>query len=433
MKKIIFILILIFVLILGGIGYYVYINNGNQSVNPGEIFKNVKNFFPFGTPSVQVEQNATNTSSGTIRNQTEQPKQQDRMFKISEAPVSGFVTKDITSTSTELFFNKEKNATTSTTTKQTETFIEFIERATGHIFEYKLSNQEKNRISNTTIPKVYNAYLNSKGTEFITQTLSDENINTEYRKIMFATTTGTSTDTQKLNTLSKSVFYPYNTDIIIAKGDFVFYTTKTANGSIGYISGFENKKPIQIFSTPLREIGAIWSGGDIVEIFNKPHSEYEGISFSVDIKKKTIKQTITGINGLTASPNTDGTYILYNSNIGNLSLSSKKLSSNTDNFLNLKTLPEKCVWSKKNTKIIYCAVPVFVENTGYPEKWYQGIVSFNDEFWSINVETGDKYLVYSPKNDKKDSPDATNLTLNNKENYLFFTNKKDLSLWGVSL
>ena len=60
-------------------------------------------------------------------------------------------------------------------------------------------------------------------------------------------------------------------------------------------------------------------------------------------------------------------------------------------------------------------------------------VFFNDTFWSINVETGEQNLVYDPISDGKAQPDAINLSLNEKENYLFFINKKDLTLWGLSI
>jgi hypothetical protein len=426
MKKTIAIIIIVFLILLGGIGYYLYLNNGNQSISSGKIFNNVKNFFPFGDPSTQTEPVTQNDTNTPTQNTNIQPIKIDRMFQISNVPTAGYISIDTISTSSEIFFNKEKNATTSTTTKQTETFVRFVERATGHILETKISNLEKNRILNTTIPKIYESYLNSKGSEFITRTLSGENIVTEYRKIEFGTST-------TIGNIVSTINYPSNTDIFITKGDTVFYTTKTSFGSVGYLSNFDNKKPIQIFSTPLREIGASWSGGNIIEIFSKPNSQYDGISFVVDIKNKTIKESLSGILGLTTNISTDGAYSLYNTNIEKLTLGAKVKNTNTAIYLTTSTLPEKCVWSKKNTKIIYCAVPRYFTKIGYPEKWYQGQISFNDDFWSINIETGEQNLIYRPTADEKQSPDAINLNLNDKENYLFFIDKKDLTLWGLSI
>ncbi len=424
MKKTITIIIIIFLILLGGIGYYLYINSGNQNVNSGKIFNGIKNFFPFGTPSEQNTTANPNTGSNTNQNTDQSPTKIERMFQISETPTAGFVAIDTISTSSQIVFNKEKNATSSTTTKQTETFVRFVERATGHVLESKIPTLEKTRISNITIPKVYEAFLNASGTEFITRTLYGENIVTEYRKIISGTSTATTT---------QITTYPYNTDIFITNGNNVFYTTKTSAGSVGYLGTFDNKKPAQVFTSPLRDILASWSGGNIIEIFSKPASEYVGVSFIVDTKKKTTKEGLSGILGLTTNPNSDGTYSLYNTNIETLTLGAKKGTTNTAFYINTKTLPEKCVWSKKNTKLAYCAVPSYIETVGFPEKWYQGTLFFNDAFWSINVETGEQNLIYDPISDKKAQPDAINLRLNDKENYLFFINKKDLTLWGVSI
>lgn len=423
MKKTITIIIIIFLILLGGVGYYLYINSGDQKVDSGTIFDSVKNFLPFGTPS-QTNQINPNNNASSSQNTNNQTIKIDRMFQISNVPTAGFVAIDTVSTSTEIFFNQEKNATLSTSTKQTNTFVRFVERATGNVIESKISNLEKTRISNNTIPKTYEAFLNSKGTDLITRTLSGDNILTEYREI------NSGTSSEKTTT---AIVYPYNTDTLITRGDSVFYTTKTSVGSVGYITTFDNKKPTQIFTTPLREIGASWDGGNILEIFNKPNSQFGGVSFVVDIKKKTIKESLSEIRGLTTNVNFDGSHSLYNTNIDNLSLGSKVGSTNMATYLTTKTLPEKCVWSKKNTKIAYCAVPNYPQEVGYPEKWYQGVVSFSDDFWRINVETGEQVMIYRPTADNKPIQDVTDLALNEKENYLFFINKNDLTLWGLSL
>ncbi|MEI6480588.1 MAG: hypothetical protein WCO12_03665 [bacterium] len=433
MKKIITIIVIIFLIALAGIGYFVFTNTNQKTINPGTVFDNVKNFFPFGKPDTQTEtQVSTSTDSNNNTQQAPQLKVTERMFQISSAPTAGYVAFDVISTSTlsSLSFGTSTFSTTSTSTKkintsasstkQTDTIVRFLERITGHVYEVKIPTLEKKQVSNTTYSKVYDAKFNSNGSEVIVRQLNNENISTNYIKL--------STSTQNTNRS-----YPNNTDILITKKDSVFYTIKSQNGSVGYISTFDNKKPTQIFSTPLRDILAEWSGGDIVAIFPKPHSDYPGVLSFVDTKKGTSKQVLSGVNGLTALPNSDATYFIYNTNSKNLSLDAQKVSSITDISLQTKTLPEKCVWSKKNPKLIYCAASSFPQENGYPEKWYQGVVSFNDSIWQINVETGEEKILYNPIADGKDNPDMTNLMLNDKENYLFFINKKDLTLWGLSL
>lgn len=428
MKKTYAIIIIIFLLILGGIGYFVYTNSNTKAPTQNSIFDDVRNFFPFGNTPSQNQATSTNQQINTEPIPTNNKTVVERFFQISKAPVAGYVAIDVFSTSSKLSFGSTVVATTSknssaSSTKETNTFVRFVERATSHIYESKIPTLEKVRLSNTTTPKVYDAVFNTKGTEVIMRFLNGENVSTVYSKIIESTST---------NTLSSSLF-PISTDILAAKKDSLFYTIRDNNGSTGYFSSFDRKKPVQVFQTQLRDILGVWSGGDNVAVFSKPHSEYPGVLFLVNTKTGKSQQVLSGIDGLTALPNLDASYILFNSNSKELNLSVQKVSTNTTFGTNLKTLPEKCVWSKVKKEIVYCSVPTFIPEAGYPEKWYQGVVTFNDVVWSLNVETGEQKQIYSPLDDGKPSQDATNLTLNDKENYLFFINKKDLSLWGLSL
>lgn len=429
MKKTLTIIIIIFLLLLAGIGAFLYINSGNQNINSQTIFDNVKNFFPFG--------NTTTTDSTSTKSEQTNPGIKndnkpvvERFFQISNTPTSGYIAIDVVSTSTKLSFGSTTVATSTkkgsaaSTTKEINTFVRFVDRATGHIYESKIPTLEKTRLSNTTLPKVYDAVFNSKGTEVVMRFLNGENISTVYNKIL----TGTSTATTSTNLL-----YPSNTDIFISNKDSVFYTVRGSESSTGYLSTFDRKKSTQVFTTELRDILAVSSGGDNVALFSKPHSDYPGVLFLVNTKTGKSQQVLSGINGLTGLPNIDASYVLFNTNSKDLSLAAQKISSNIPFNLAPKTLPEKCVWSKIHKTLLYCAIPTLIPDGGYPEKWYQGSVSFVDNIWSMDVETGDQRLIYSPLDSGKPSQDATNLTLNDKENYLFFINKKDLTLWGLFL
>jgi rubrerythrin len=98
----------------------------------------------------------------------------------------------------------------------------------------------------------------------------------------------------------------------------------------------------------------------------------------------------------------------------------------------LKTLPEKCVWSQKSKNIVYCAVPQNLPQADYPDAWYQGAVSFQDQIWRLDAATGDVKLM-STLFEANDFIDATNPILDPTETYLLFTNKNDFQLWGLTL
>ena len=57
--------------------------------------------------------------------------------------------------------------------------------------------------------------------------------------------------------------------------------------------------------------------------------------------------------------------------------------------LSFNTLPEKCVFSKKNPAVVYCGMPKNFEQELLPDSWWQGKISFNDEICKINTDTGE--------------------------------------------
>jgi hypothetical protein len=98
----------------------------------------------------------------------------------------------------------------------------------------------------------------------------------------------------------------------------------------------------------------------------------------------------------------------------------------------LQTLPEKCVWKKDNI-YIYCAIPSVFPSGEYPDSWYQGISSFNDNIWMVDATTGKSTSVFVPGSLTIKLLDMTNLTLSPAEDFLFFINKRDSSLWAFDL
>ena len=110
------------------------------------------------------------------------------------------------------------------------------------------------------------------------------------------------------------------------------------------------------------------------------------------------------------------------------------LITKTSSLFPLKTLPEKCVWGGVAKEILYCAVPATPNKGEYPDIWYQGIESFNDELWSINTTTGQTEIVADKETfSENGGVDATKLQLSPKEDYLSFINKKDLTLWLIKI
>nr|MBP6908254.1 hypothetical protein [Candidatus Paceibacterota bacterium] len=134
----------------------------------------------------------------------------------------------------------------------------------------------------------------------------------------------------------------------------------------------------------------------------------------------------------TTHTNRDASYLIYNTTTTNgPRLSVYSMAKNTTLDLGVYGLPEKCVWSNTQTTIVYCALPALFVGTAYPDSWYQGKTSFDDRFVKINAETG--IVTQITEGQHVEQIDAIALSLDKTEDALFFTNKKDSTLWSLSL
>lgn len=102
------------------------------------------------------------------------------------------------------------------------------------------------------------------------------------------------------------------------------------------------------------------------------------------------------------------------------------------NNLNFPTLASKCVWSKDN-KIIYCALPSGILGDAImPNDYWSGKFYTTDSFWKIDTVSGKKDRIVE-LDDIDEKIDATNLFLSSNEDILFFVNRRNNSLYRITL
>src|SRR3989344_6052239 len=90
------------------------------------------------------------------------------------------------------------------------------------------------------------------------------------------------------------------------------------------------------------------------------------------------------------------------------------------------TLTEKCAWAADGAAI-YCGIPLNPDGR-LPDDWYKGLVSFSDRIVKIDSRTGAVTDILA-----RSTFDAVNLFADSKNQFLFFTNKTDSSLWRIKL
>jgi len=109
------------------------------------------------------------------------------------------------------------------------------------------------------------------------------------------------------------------------------------------------------------------------------------------------------------------------------------VSTSTATDAIIRTLADKCVWGNFYKDMVYCAVPFQPVSGTYPDDWYKGTLSTVDKIWQENAATGEVHLISSVFEQARTNIDAFNLGLDDKDNYLFFMNKLDLSFWSLDL
>ena len=404
------ILILLITVMLLTAGLFYFWNKYMKRGAPGQAIENPDDSFPFGSGSgkdTQFPSSASNRSErGSIDDEAEMP----ILRQISDKPIAGGIA-----------FN---NGST--------TVIRYVERGTGHIVETTGDSFESNKVSNTTIPKVPQAIWSSGGQSVIMHYLKEgtDNIFSFSANIVKATTT------QDVSKNPKSAFLPLNiTQLSInPSGDKIFYLTKNEGGSIGAISNTDGSKKNQLFQFTITEWLASWPNKDIIVLATKPSFATAGYLFFLNEKTGRNDKILSGVNGLTALVSSTTKNILYSASAeDSIKLNYYNLKNNQNMTLSFKTLPEKCVWSKIEELTIYCAVPKTIEDGEYPDIWYQGLASFNDNIWKVDLKTSSSELVYNLQKESGKKFDLMNPFLSGNDEYLFFTNKKDLTFWSLSL
>ena len=412
---------LIILIVLAGIGvayYWFFIRNASPSIGTytGSDQESASTVFggnnplAYGNTSNGNKHNATSTTTTTL------PQAPVAVLReLSTMPVGGMAASTTAST----------------------TIIRWIDRGTGRVYQAYADNTAVDQLSSTLIPAVYATYWNKATTAFLLQSLNeDSDAITSFYGTLYPTSTSTSTTTPSRFEIRGTPLPTTTTGIAVSPaGDKVFTLNKnTSGGSTGYISQFNGAKNTAIFTTPLSDLNIDWPASTTIVVATKGYSKSAGFLYSIDQKTGIFNKIIGGIAGLSALVSKDATQVLYTSSngVGISSFVYNIKSGKTQNLL-FNTMPEKCVWSSTAKNIVFCAVPSDIPAASYPEDWYKGNVSFSDSVWEVDTITGDAHIITDLLKSSGQTIDATNLTLDPNENFLYFINKKDLSLWSLSL
>lgn len=358
----------------------------------------LQSFFGFGGSSQNTEQGTPVTDPSTSAPQS--PEAISAIQQLTTTPVSGF-TVDTDSTG--------------------NTMVYYQERALGHIFELFLPNTTPTAISSSTEPTIYQSFWGKSGSDVIMQGIGDS---------------GTIKTVAEHITSGSHIALPDNISAFAVSPDNTkaFYLIKTPQGAKGYTTTIDGKTQKSVFSSPLREWLISWATPTTITLTTKPSSRVSGSLYTMSTATFSPKIILSGKMGLTGTLSPDGKTAVYTeSTRGGMQTNYYTLATGTTKQASFTTLPEKCVWSKKVSGTIYCALPVVIPQGEYPDDWYKGVVSFSDTIWRFNVGDPSPYSGRLVIGSDVARFDATNIALDPAERYILFVNKIDGTLWSIDL
>ncbi len=308
--------------------------------------------------------------------------------------------------------------------------VRFVERATGHVFESNLATGEKVRIINTTRPQIYTALWREDGAGFLERTVINNSDLTTNTSISLTAPKGTSTEA--LYTMSSTLLEGEVGEVALLPNGNLVYTLEDVGGV--YTSNFNGGGARNVLASSFRSWLIQPLTNTSVILRTKPSSKAEGYVYNLNLNNGNLTKILGPLMGLTALSNPDGRRLLYSNTLGGqVVLTAKNLTTEAVTNILPATLPEKCVWSEKSSSIVICGVPSGGLGLDVPDLWYQGVTDYTDSIRRFNVDTNTVENILDPKTEFGQEVDATNLKLDSEEEYLIFTNKKDLTLWALKL
>lgn len=386
----IIILTLFLIIAAGLVGGYFYLTNTKTTDTPtnteitGSLTENGG-----GTVSTSTEQTSTSTDSVVI----------PKLRQLTTTPVAGYD-----------FVDTAKGFV-----------IWYVDRSNGNIYQTATSTLATTKITNTTIPKVYEAFIGKGGSNVVLRTLdeSGEKIQTFICSPRASSTLSGIFTSDTITSLSLS-----------PSKDSFFGMTGTASGLGNFYSWAG--KATNTFSHPLKKWVPQWVNSTSIVMTSAPSAKTQNIAYILNTSTKAFTKLLGPKNGLVVSSSPSAVKMLYSENKGNqLAFGVYDTKTNTETSISSGTIPDKCVWSKKDASVVYCGFPKNVPSGAYPDDWYQGKTSFNDSIKSLNTNTFQFKTIEDFETQV--TMDATNLMLSSNEKYLLFTNKTDLTLWMLEL
>jgi hypothetical protein len=359
-----------------------------------------------------------------------------RVRQLSQVPVAGAVAFERPTGSSETFISEagveESRAFTLTT-------FRYIERATGHLYEARENSLTQTRLSNTTIPKINHAKFSPNGENVLVQYVASDNETVETLSARVTRKSTTSAETFQLiadGYALEGVYLPQNVvSADIGETGISYVLKNSAGGSSVIFADLRDQTKRILHESPFSEWMIQRANNSVMTLTTKADSRLPGFAYLLTTVTGAVPTKLIGdTTGLTTLINPSNSWIIYSLARGSeLDTYAYNIKTSQTTRLGVKTLPEKCVFSRQDENLLFCGATDQPERVTYPETWYQGLSTFNDNLWKINLDTEEYEALLIDREEVPQSFDITKIVVSPRDEFVLFVNKKDLTLWSVDI
>jgi len=342
-----------------------------------------------------------------------------RLVKITDGPVAFG---SVAFTIEKIVEGAVTASGTANSTIEYDTEVRYLERASGNAYGYRVLERTLTRLSNRTLPGVYEAVWLSDGSFTYARFLADDSNGNEALET-YALPVGEGEGGYFLE--------PNLSEVVVTGTSTLAILLTNAAGSIATVASTDGASVRTLFSSPLGALQLLPSGGGY-GAYTNASAQSGGYGFSISGTTGAFERLMGPLRGLMMLPSPSGSSVIYTYLSGSsLRTELLEMASRVSTPIPLGALAEKCVWAQ-NEASVYCAVPRAISGT-LPDDWYQGAVSFSDRIWKVDLAARVAVLVIDPLNAGGVAIDAVNLAIDEREDALVFTDKKTGSLWVYDL
>jgi hypothetical protein len=299
----------------------------------------------------------------------------------------------------------------------------FVEAGTGHVYSIDLQTGEEVRRSGTTVAMASEAAISPDGSVVVVR--GGQGTRAPVQVGQYSSTTNSYEFTNLPGNWLGFAF---------AESGELLLAEQTNISVVATARDIDNEQINVLFTVPFREATISWGKAvsDTHYVYPKPTRHLEGYAYSV--RGNTLQRLPILGNGLTVFGNDTG-YIISTNQSTNRSEEQHYSSQYLANAqarpirLPIPLLPQKCVFSTMDEGVAYCASGVAPVSESFPDSWYQGLETFSDNLFRVEVGRGVTELLAVPEATVGRPLDIQRLAHDEINQMLYFTHTHDKTLW----